>query len=129
NLDLSFGQSSLGFGALSPNNPSQFSRDLGERLGDNLRDTGTTSASISWNFADWGGLAITASQSSGSGALLGVISGAAGTADTLSLGISARVGFGEGWVTTIAYSGGVTQLDLSRSGLIANPETLRSRGV
>jgi hypothetical protein len=73
-------------------------------------------------------LAITASQSSGNGSLLGVISGAAGTAETLSLGISARVGFGEGWVTTIAYSGGVTQLDLSRSGLIANPETMRSRG-
>ena len=76
-------------------------------------------------------LGLTASQSSGNAALLGVISGpigAAGTADTLSLGISARVGFGEGWVTTIAYSGGVTQLDLSRNGLIANPETVRSRG-
>lgn len=130
-LDLSFGRSTLGFGALSPDQPSQFSRDLAERLGDNLRDTGTTSASLSWNFADWGGLAVTASQSSGSGALLGVISGpmgAAGTAETLSLGISARVGFGEGWVTTIAYSGGVTQLDLSRNGLIANPESVSSRG-
>ena len=31
-------------------------------------------------------------------------------------------------MTSIAYSGGVTQLDLSRSGLIANPETVRSRG-
>jgi len=125
-IDLSFGRSQLGFGAFSPDQPA-FSRDLAQRLGRDLRDTSTTSASISWNFADWGGLAITASQSSGSGALLGVIPGA-GTADSLSLGISARVGFGEGWVTTIAYSGGVTQLDLSRTGLIANPETLSSRG-
>jgi hypothetical protein len=129
-LDLSFSRSQLGFGALS-SDTSPFSRDLAQRLGDDLRATGTTSATISWNFADWGGLGITASQSSGSAALLGVISGpigAAGTADALSLGISARVGFGEGWVTTIAYSGGVTQLDLSRNGLISNPETLRSRG-
>jgi hypothetical protein len=129
-LDLSFGRSQLGFGALS-SDTSPFSRDLAQRLGDDLRDTATTSASISWNFADWGGLDITASQSSGSAALLGVISGpigAASTADSLSLGISARVGFGEGWVTTIAYSGGVTQLDLSRNGLINNPETVRSRG-
>jgi hypothetical protein len=127
NLDLSFGRSTLGFGAFSPDQPSAFARDLAQRLGDDLRSTGTTSASISWNFADWGALSVTGSQSSGSAALLGVIS-AAGTADTLSLGISARVGFGEGWVTSIAYSGGVTQLDLSRSGLIANPETVSSRG-
>jgi hypothetical protein len=130
-LDLTFGRSMLGFGALSPDQASPFSRDLAERLGDNLRDTGVTSASISWNFADWGGLAVTASQASGNASLLGVISGpmgAAGTVDSLSLGISARVGFGEGWVTTIAYSGGVTQLDLSRNGLITSPETMRSRG-
>jgi hypothetical protein len=129
-LDLSFSRSQLGFGALS-SGTSPFSRDLAQRLGDDLRDTGVTSATISWNFADWAGLDITASQASGSAALLGVISGpigAASTADTLSLGISARVGFGEGWVTTIAYSGGVTQLDLSRNGLINNPETVRSRG-
>jgi hypothetical protein len=128
-LELSFGRSQLGFGALS-SDTSPFARDLAQRLGDDLRDTGTTSASISWNFADWAGLDITASQSSGNAALLGVISGPIGaaTADTLSLGISARVGFGEGWVTTIAYSGGVTQLDLSRNGLMNNPETVRSRG-
>ena len=130
-LDLSFGRSQLGFGALSPDQPSPFSRDLAERLGDDLRNTGVSSASLTWNFADWGGLSITASQASGNGALLGVISGpigAAGTVESLSLGISARVGFGEGWVTSIAYSGGVTQLDLSRNGLIANPETVQSRG-
>ena len=98
-LDLTFGRSQVGFGALSPDQPSPFSRDLAQRLGDDLRGTGTTSASISWNFADWGALDLTASQSSGNAALLGVTSGpigAAGTADSLSLGISARVGFVEG---------------------------------
>ena len=130
-LDVSFGRSTLGFGALSSDQPSALSRDLAERLGDNLRGTGVSSASISWNFADWGGLSITASQASGNGSLLGVISGpigAVGTVESLSLGISARVGFGEGWVTSIAYSGGVTQLDLSRNGLIVSPETVSSRG-
>jgi hypothetical protein len=130
-LDLSFGRSQLGFGAMSPDQPSQFSRDLAERLGDNLRDTATTTASINWNFSDWGGLAVTASRSTGNGSLLGVISGpmgAAGTVDSMSLGISARVGFGEGWVTTIAYSGGVTQLDLNRNGLLSSAETVSSRG-
>jgi len=39
---------------------------------------------------------------------------------TTALGIAARVGFGEGWVTSVAYSGGVTQLDLSRNHLLAN---------
>ena len=53
--------------------------------------------------------------------------GAAGTVESLSLGISARVGFGEGWVTTINYTGGVTQLDLSRNGLIGSSESLRSQ--
>ena len=130
-VSLSFGRTELGFGALGADQPSQFSRDLAERLGDNLRDTGTTTASINWNFSDWGGLAITAAQSNGNGSLLGVISGpvgAAGTVETLSLGISARVGFGEGWVTSVAYSGGVTQLDLRRNGLMINPETVRSQG-
>jgi hypothetical protein len=130
-LDLSFGRSQLGFGALSPDQPSQFSRDLAERLGDNLRETATTTASINWNFSDWGGLAVTASRATGNAAMLGVISGpmgAAGTVDTMSLGISARVGFGEGWVTTIAYSGGVTQLDLNRNGLLSSAESVSSRG-
>jgi hypothetical protein len=130
-LDLSFGRSQLGFGALSPDQPSQFSRDLAERVGNGLRDNSITSASVSWNFADWGGLAVTASRASGNGALLGVISGpmgAAGTVETLSLGISARVGFGEGWVTSVAYSGAVTQLDLNRNGLLASTESVRSQG-
>jgi hypothetical protein len=116
---------------MSPDQPSQFSRDLAERLGGNLRDTATTTATINWNFSDWGGLAVTASRSSGNGSLLGVISGpmgAAGTVDTMSLGISARVGFGEGWVTTINYSGGVTQLDLNRNGLLMSAESVSSRG-
>jgi hypothetical protein len=34
--------------------------------------------------------------------------------ENTALGISARVGFAEGWVTTLAYSEGISQLDLSQ---------------
>ncbi len=123
-LSFSIGQSNWSFGALGEDQPSQFSRDLAERLGANVRDVGTMSANLNWNFADWGGFAITASRSSGNASLLGIVPGSlggVGAADTTALGISARVGFGEGWVTTVAYSGGVSQLDLSRNHLIGNP--------
>jgi hypothetical protein len=43
------------------------------------------------------------------------------------LGISARVGFGEGWVTTLAYAEGVTQLGLSRDSLVAGGDPVRSQ--
>ena len=47
-------------------------------------------------------------------------------AGSSAMGITARVGFGEGWVTTVAYSEGVTQLDLSRDLKLANPDPLHS---
>ena len=53
-LDLSFGRSELGFGALSSDQASPFSRDLAQRLGDNLRDTGTTSATHQLEFCRLG---------------------------------------------------------------------------
>src|SRR5882672_9738906 len=126
-LSFSIGQSNWSFGALGEDQPSQFSRDLAERLGANVRDVGTMSANLNWNFADWGGFAITASRSSGNASLLGIVPGSlggVGAADTTALGISARVGFGEGWVTTVAYSGGVSQIDLSRNHLIGNPDSV-----
>jgi len=133
-LSFSFSQSSWGFGVFGDNQPSQFTRDLADRLAPDLRSAGTTSASFSWNFSDWGGVAITASHSSGNGSLLGIVPGSlniSGSADTTTLGISARVGFGEGWVTTVAYSGGVSQLDLSRNQLMTNtdPVSLHAFGV
>jgi hypothetical protein len=50
-----------------------------------------------------------------------------GNANTSSLGMSARFGFGDGWVTTLSYSEGITQLDLKSSGLITNADALHSR--
>ena len=47
-------------------------------------------------------------------------------AETAALGISARVGFGAGWVTTVSYNQGLTQLNLRPSGFAPNPGTISS---
>jgi hypothetical protein len=128
-VNFDVGYTALGMGALSENQPSMFARDLAARLGASLRSLGTVSANINWNFNDWGGLAITASQTNGDVSLLGVFSGSLATmggTESTALGISARMGFGEGWVTTVTYGEGVTQLDLSRDSLFANSDPLRS---
>jgi hypothetical protein len=129
-LSLDASHVSLGLGALSDSQPSAFSRDLAARLGADLRSIGTTTANLNWNFSAWGGVAITASQSNGNASLLGGVPAslrAAGAADSSALGISARVGFGEGWVTTLAYAEGVTQLGLSRDSLVTGGDPVRSQ--
>jgi hypothetical protein len=129
-VTFQFNHTNLDIGPLGISQPGTFSRDLAQRLGAGVDLMGTTSANLSWNFSDWGGLAIMASRSSGNASLLGPIRtgvGAAGFADSAALGISARVGFGEGWVTTIAYSEGVTQLDLNNSQLIGSFDPVRSQ--
>ena len=129
-VTFQFNHTNLDLGPLGISQPSTFSKDLAQRLGAGVELMGTTSANLSWNFSDWGGLAIMASRSSGNASLLGPIRtgvGAAGFADSAALGISARVGFGEGWVTTIAYSEGVTQLDLNNSQLIGSFDPVRSQ--
>jgi hypothetical protein len=80
----------------------------------------STTAGIDWSFARWGNVGVNATQSGAS--LVG-----GGSADTTALGISARVGFGEGWVSTFAYNEGVTQLDLRQNGLINNLDTVRTQ--
>ena len=130
NVTFNVGRSDWGFG-FADDQPSQFTLGLAERLGSDVRDIGTTSASLNWNFADWGAVAITASRSTGNASMLGIVPasiGGAGAADTTALGIAARVGFGEGWVTSVAYSGGVTQLDLSRNPLLGNSDSVTSQG-
>lgn len=91
----------------------------------------TLSASLDWQFADWGGLAVTASQASERGTILGrAIAGpiaVSNGADTTALGVSARVGFGDGWVTTVAFDAGVTQLDLKPGWLMPGADSLTSQ--
>lgn len=94
-----------------------FSQPLALRLEPSLARTGTTTANISWNLTDWSTVGITASHSAGNPLLLGSVASPLVTGpspENTALGISARVGFAEGWVTTLAYSEGISQLDLNQ---------------
>ena len=116
-MNVNVGHLALGLGALSDTQPSALSRDIAQRLATNLRSIGTTAASLNWNFADWAAVGLTASHSNGNSALLGASLRNGAPADSSALGISARVGFAEGWVTSLTYAEGVTQLDLNRDQL------------
>jgi hypothetical protein len=96
-----------------------------------LRRASGTMAGVSWDFARWGGLGMTATQIDERGGLLGSYNtdalSVADGAKTTALGVSARIGFGDGWVTTASYSEGITQLDLKPSSLFASATDLHSR--
>ena len=96
-----------------------------------LRQARSTSAGFTWDFAKWGGLGLTTTQTDERNGLLGNVSSGsllgAKSAKTTAVGLSARFGFGQGWVTTFSYNEGVTQLNLRPSNLTAGTETLHSR--
>ena len=73
-------------------------------------------AGVSWNIGDWSELGVTASQTAEQNGLLGNAAPGA-NANTAAIGVSAKVHFGNGWVTSASYSEGVTQLDL-RPGIV-----------
>ncbi|MGN6516825.1 MAG: hypothetical protein ACTHLR_13410 [Rhizomicrobium sp.] len=95
----------------------------------NLRTATTSIAGLDWDFASWGGLGLMASDTTEHHGLLGDVNSSAFSPDanTKALAMSARVGFGNGWVTTVSYSEGISQLDLRANGLSAGNDTLHSR--
>jgi hypothetical protein len=105
---------------------SPLPQNLASSLRLDERTTHITSAGVDWSFTDWAAIGVTASQTSEAGTVLGV-SNATASADTAAVGISARVGFGDGWVTTMSYSEGVTQLDLSRAGIVGQLDPVRTQ--
>lgn len=76
------------------------------------RGTDTLLAGLSWDFARWGGVSLSAAQSNEHN--LGGLGNAeaALSRSQMSLGVSAHVGFGKGWVTTLSYNQASTQLSL-----------------
>jgi subtilisin family serine protease len=96
-----------------------------------MRQAQTSLAGVDWDFASWGGLGVVATQTSEQNGLLGGFdSGAlsvAKSANTSAIGLSARVGFGDGWVTTFSYNEGITQLSLKPDALVSSADTLHSR--
>jgi len=87
--------------------------------------------SVTWKFANWGGLGLVASQTTeNNGPLGGVTSGAlnlARSADTSALGASARFGLGSDRIATIAYGEGLSHLNAQSGGLLNSASALRSR--
>ena len=73
-------------------------------------------AALDWDFSKWGGLGLTAANSSGTPGLLGDYTptplSLADDTKTAATGLSAHVKFGDGWVTSFSYSMDITQLDL-----------------
>jgi hypothetical protein len=136
NLQVRVGHAALGTedagrqGLLANAGLSALPPDLALRLASGGRSVSTTAVGVEWNFTDWGELGVTASHSSESDSLLGDVASApiavVNAAETAALGISARVGFGAGWVTTMSYNQGLTQLNLRPSGFAPNPGTISS---
>jgi hypothetical protein len=132
-LHLRFGEISLSpeREPFSVNAYSAIDRLSNPRALYDLRAARGTLAGLSWDFAHWGGLGVTATRVDEQNGLLGGYgSGALSIADnatTTALGVSARIGFGDGWVTTASYSEGVTQLDLKPTGLFSQASDLHSR--
>ncbi|HSM95187.1 MAG TPA: S8 family peptidase, partial [Rhizomicrobium sp.] len=132
-LRLNFGESMLGTQRDEFEVPvfSYLSQVMGPQTSFDQRTATTTMAGMDWDFASWGGLGVTASNTlERHGMLGGVNSGALAIADganTSALGLSARVGFGNGWVTTVSYSEGITQLDLRSNSIASSADTLHSR--
>jgi hypothetical protein len=128
-ISLHFGRSSASLGgAFDAATP--IPSDVALQLSSGAPTTETTTAGLQWNVTDWAELGVNASRALDASSVLGdaltaPVSASAGS-ETVALGITARIGFGEGWVTTVAYSEGITQLDLNTSS-VAQVDSLRSR--
>ena len=94
-----------------------------------LRAATTSTLGLDWNFAPWGGLGLVASDTSERHGLFGDVAAnaLAPASTTRSLGMSVHAGLGNGWVTTVSYSQGISQLDLRANALPGGSDTLHSR--
>ena len=95
------------------------------------RDANAAVMGVSWNFADWGGLGVVASQTvEHNGVLGGTSSGAlnvARSADTSAVDASLRIRLGADWLATASYGEGLTHLNIQPDGLLNSASGLRSR--
>jgi hypothetical protein len=89
------------------------------------RSGDATFAGADWNFSSWGGLGLSASSTMEQNSLLASVNAsraALSKASSNRLGASAHVGLGDGWVTTVAYTQGVTQLDLKPANILLHTD-------
>jgi len=103
-------------------------------LGFGQEQADTVLAGVDWKFAPWAGMDLSAEHDAAragfagnsAGALVPGYAGLAkGSSDTI--GASARVALGKGWVTSFSYNQGVTQLDLRPGFNAFATDSMRSR--
>jgi hypothetical protein len=83
--------------------------------GDGFAQTGF--AGLNWNVAPWADLGLVARQASAQGPAPIVQSGfSPAKVSAQTLGVSGKVAFGKGWVTSFSYNEGITPLDLRPAG-------------
>ena len=89
-------------------------------------------AGVDWQFARWGGIGVAAARSAERVGFLGAAPGGdlplAKSASTSAVGVSGRLDFGKGWITTFTYNEGVTQLDMRPAVGVLTSDSLRGRG-
>jgi subtilisin family serine protease len=94
------------------------------------RRANASMAGVTWDFARWGGVGMTVSNTTEYDGLLGGMNSGALSIDnqakTTAVGFNARIGFGDGWVSMASYNQGVTHLDLRANALVDGADTLHS---
>ena len=130
-LHVSLGVANLapGISSYTPDAYTALARVGGEPAPYTPRSANSLLAGVTWDIGKWSQFGLTAAHTSEHDSLLG--SAAPGTnASTTALGVSARVGLGNGWVTTASYSEGLTQIDSHSGGLLSgDPLHTRAYGV
>jgi len=130
-----------GFSWLSPDSQKPFTPAASDQLARyalrnqtsqfDQRGANATTVSLSWDFADWGGLGVVASQTDErNGVLGGTGSGAlnvAHSANTSAVDTSLRISLGRNWLATLSYGEGLTHLSLQPDGLLTAASALHSR--
>jgi hypothetical protein len=87
----------------------------------------SASASLDWNFGHLGfGIGVAVNEDRGT-LLSNSGFNAAGSDSARVLGAAARIGFGNGWVTTVSYNEGVSQLDLKPGSFLGDGGTVRTK--
>jgi hypothetical protein len=94
------------------------------------RSANSILAGINLEFAPWGGVTFTGSQTSEHDGVLGNYDPTMRAADTSALDMSAHLQLGGGWITTASFAAGITKLDLKPGfGVASGDLGTRSYGL
>jgi hypothetical protein len=126
-LHFVFGAASLdGEMGAYPTGPASTIARMGGVVPYDTRSANSILAGVDLEFAPWGGVAFTGSQTSERNGILGFADSSVRSADTSALDMSAHLQLGGGWVTTASFAAGITKLDL-KPGFGVMPSDLNTR--